>query len=176
MPIPYRILESGGPTILDMGAIADGDVSIWRDGHKLKGLSIPALQTKLGVGPSGFEAENKDAVTIKAGQQVTIHSSGTGVILANATDNSKNSVGVAVANIAVGFSGRIQTGDTLSLANWTDAMGAATLGAKAIYWLDTTSGKMTTSPPSTVGKVVQRVGYALDDHTLMIEIEDSILL
>lgn len=123
-----------------------------------------------------FTAENKDVATIKAGQPVAIHSSGTGVVRANATTSGKECVGLAMADIAVAVSGDIQTDGQLTLADWTDATGAATLAARATYYLDTTAGKLATASPGTVGNISQSCGSEVTTTTLDIRLRYPILL
>lgn len=130
------------------------------------------------VFPSGefYEAENKDSVTLNAGQPVATHSSGTGVVRANATDNSKPACGLVKTGSAAAVASKIQTDGLLTLADWTNATGTTALSAGARYYLSATVGLLTTTPPSSTGNVVQLVGKAVSLDTLRLEIEEEILL
>ena len=123
-----------------------------------------------------YSAENKDAATVSAGMVVAVHSSGTGVIHANATTNSENGVGLAQADILTTVSGNIQTDGLLTLTDWTAVIGSTTLSAAAIYYLDTTDGLLTTMPSSTAGNVTQQIGIAVSPTMLEIAIQPAILL
>ena len=123
-----------------------------------------------------FTGENKDAGTLKKGHIVASHSSGVGVVKANATDNTKNAVGFILADVAPTFAATVETEGLLILTDWTDACGTATLQAKGRYFLDSVAGKMTLSPPESAGMVVQLLGVAVDTVTLDIRLEDAVIL
>lgn len=129
-----------------------------------------------GGGSSEYTAENKDSVTIRAGQPVATHSSGTGVIRASSASVGVSCSGLATADIAVGASGSIQTGGPLTLADWTNVTGAASLSARTVYFLSGTPANLTDTPPSTTGECVQVIGRSIGLDTLRIEIEVPILL
>ncbi len=99
---------------------------------------------------------------------------------ANATATA-DSVGLvattpSIANGAVG-SVCVQDVLTLTTAQW-DAVTGQTGGLTAgKYYLDpATAGKMTPTPPSTVGQVVVELGRALSATDFKVEIKASILL
>jgi hypothetical protein len=133
-------------------------------------------------GPAGasaqefFTAENKEAVQIKQGQIVATHSSGTGAVLASASNNSKQAVGLMLADTGPAASGSIQVGGTFEMSDWTNVTGGVTLAPKTIYYLDTSPGKLTPTPDETPGKIVQRVGRSVSTTKLKIEIAEAILL
>lgn len=129
-----------------------------------------------GSSGSTLSAENKDGTTISAGMPAARHSSGTGVVHGNATDASKQAIGLATIDIAAGVSGNVQLSGTLQLADWTAVTGTTTLVALGLYYLNTTSGLLTTTPPSTVGNVVQLVGREVAPDTMEIMCEQGILL
>lgn len=84
------------------------------------------------------------------------------------------------ASIAAGAVGNIITGGILvaTTAQW-DAV-AGTTGGLAFgtrYFLDpTTAGKITSTPPTTVGQCVAVIGMALSTTELLVEIDPPILL
>lgn len=149
-------------------------------------VNVGAKQGPAGpVGPTGsgpcpsFTAENKSGGTLPAGRVVAVHSSGAGVTEADATDDTLPTVGLAVAPVAASVAGEYRTDGPLSLADWSGCLesGAAYLSPKSLYFLSaTTPGTLTPTAPTTVGRVVQSVGYALTSDTLQIEIEIPILL
>lgn len=107
---------------------------------------------------------------------VAVHSSGTGIVKANATDTSKPAVGLMTADTADTISGAVQTDGPFTLADWTAVIGSASLAAHTLYFLSTTGGLLTATPPSVGGNVVQRIGRAVSATTLAIEIGPTILL
>ncbi len=151
----------------------------WWDTGELQEYVWSGTLWKLVGSSSGFtySAENKGGTTILDGMAAAVHTSGVGVVKASAADNSKPAVGLAVLFINPAASGGIQTEGVFELANWTDVIGAASLTAKAIYYLDpATAGMLTATAPTTTGQVVQVVGRAVSTTKLDIEIGDPILL
>lgn len=124
-----------------------------------------------------LEAENKHGSTVSAGMVVTTHSSGTGFVLADATDIGKSVTGIARESIANTVSGEIQSEGLITLADWTAATGSSTLAAKANYFSDPANpGKLTTTAPTTTGHVSQLVGVAVSDDTMDLILSPPILL
>ena len=129
--------------------------------------------------PSEFDAENKDAGTIVAGEACSTHSSGTGVVKADASSGSKPACGLALIGAAPTFSVAVQTDGLFTLADWSSVTDAASvsLSAHALYFLSPINpGKLTITPPTAAGQVVQRIGRAVSADTLAVEIDDPILL
>lgn len=124
-----------------------------------------------------YSAVNKDTVTIPAGGACATDSSGVGVVRASAADGTKPCVGLAQASTANGFAATVQTNGTFTLADWTAVTGAASLAAKATYFLDPTNpGRLTNVAPTTPGQVVQIVGVAVSPSTLDLNPEPPVLL
>lgn len=127
--------------------------------------------------PTGYPAENKSGGIIYAGQPVCVHSSGSGVVQAQADDVDTRAIGLARVELADGETGDIQTEDIFVLADWTSATGSATLTARGIYYLDSANpGKLTSTAPIAIGDVVQEVGRAISDTMLAINIQQIVLL
>jgi hypothetical protein len=143
---------------------------------KLNAGQVPADVDSGGGGSATYSAENKEGSTISAGMVVAVHSSGTGVVKGNATDNSKNAVGLMVLDTANTISGDVQTDGPFTLADWTSVIGSTSLAAHTLYFLSTTGGLLTATPPSTGGNVVQAIGRAVSATTLDIDIQQAILL
>lgn len=160
----------------DVGHIAykTDDGTYWR----LTAIGPPLEWMQIGGAGAGsqYEVENVSGSDILAGQAVSVHTSGVGVVLASAADNTKNCFGLAVASAEDTMSTSVQTCGPLSMSDWTAATGAATLSAHATYYLDTVAGMLTTTPPSAVGNVLQKVGRAASPNIMSIEPEVAVLL
>lgn len=128
-----------------------------------------------GGGGAIFSAENKDGTTISAGMAVARHSSGSGFVHGDSTDNSKNAIGIAIESILTTISGDVQVDGVVTLADWTAATGSSTLTALGNYFLGT-GGQLTTTPPTTTGYVVQFIGRALSSTSMEILTHAAILL
>lgn len=126
--------------------------------------------------PVTFNSLNQEAFTIFKGQPVTIHSSGSGVVLASASNESTLAVGLATADILSGDIGVIITVGPLTVGDWTNTAGSITLTAKKQYYLSTVAGKITISPPSVALQNVQPIGKPVNASTLNIMILDPIIV
>ena len=104
------------------------------------------------------------------GMVAAVHSSGTGVAFANATGTGLRAVGIAKESITASTSGEIHTDGPLTMSDWTSVTGSTNLTAMGRYYLDTTDGKLTTTPPSSSGNLVQLVGVAVSPTTLDLQI------
>lgn len=154
-------------------APADGQVLVYSDADKQWEPQTPASA----AGNPTFSAENKDSGTLAAGAPVATHSSGTGIIGASAASGTGlQAVGLLAASVAAGFSGGVITDGPLTLADWTAVVGTTTLAAKAAYYLDTTAGRLTATPPAQGGQALQRIGVAVGPNTLDVRIARPILL
>lgn len=101
------------------------------------------------------------SATITAGQIVNIHSSSGAARVrpANATTEGLEANGFVLAGYASSATAEVyKPGDIIT--------GLSGLTADASYWLSTTPGSITTTPPSTAGNVVQYVGRALSTTSL----------
>lgn len=123
-----------------------------------------------------YRAQNKDVSQFAAGCPVATHSSGSGIVAASAANSSLPSVGIAAESIATGVTGAMVEGGILTLADWSAIVGTTTLAAKTTYFLSTTPGLLTPTPPTTSGQLLQRVGVSIAPDTLEIAIDDPILL
>jgi len=126
---------------------------------------------------TGFTGTNNNASPITIGQPVYKNSTTSQVDLADATDDTKNCIGlVGEASIAASATGYIQTGESLTMADWTIIIGSTNLTPGADYYLDTTAGKLTATAPSTSGNITQLVGKAVSATELLLTIRERILL
>jgi hypothetical protein len=122
---------------------------------------------------SAFTAENKDSVTIQKGQAVTIHSSGVGVIRADADLPGAPCDAIAGEDVAPGFSGTFITAGSLDQPDWTNVIGAPSLAAKATYYLSRTPGRLVATP-DPAGFFTQSVGRQVGPTTLDVSIKSKI--
>jgi hypothetical protein len=81
------------------------------------------------------------------------------------------------ASIADGLDGAIQNAGVLvaTTDEWdavTDETGGLTEGAR--YYLSTTAGKLTVTPPTEVGEILASLGVAMDTTRLVINIQTPI--
>lgn len=164
-----------------LGDLSDGPLNTPADGQVLawnEGLASAQWATGSGgtSGPPSYSAENRSGSTLSAGAPVSVHFSGVGVVGASAADGSKPAVGLVQGDTAATFAATVQTDGPLTIGDWSAVTGTATLAARATYYLDTTTAGLTTTPPSTGGQVVQRIGVAVSPTTLEIRLDRSILL
>lgn len=88
-----------------------------------------------------------------------------------------NVAGLVFAGAASAATGSyVPNGGRASQADWTSIVGAASLTPGAIYYLSATAGKLTTTAPTTSGKVVIKVGRAITIHIMVVEIGVGVLL
>lgn len=139
-------------------------------------IGVPKPQGGEQLGSGYFSAANKDLVTIYRGQLVAIHPSGSGVWRANASDDTRNAVGLMSEDTAVGSTNNVVTDEVFTQADWSTVVGTTNLQGGEIYFLDVVSGRMTMAPSGVSGQVIQQVGRAISNIALDIEIEGAILL
>ncbi len=149
-------------------------------GHSLKRsrggrkVSVPKPEGAEQLGAGYFSAENEDVTTILRGQVVAIHP--TGIWRANASDDTRNAVGLMSENTAVGARNNVVTDEVFTMSDWSAVIGKQNLDPGEIYFLDTVSGRLTVTPPRIPGQVAQQVGRAISSIALDIECEEAILL
>lgn len=128
-----------------------------------------------------ISAENGNAGSIVIGAPVYVSDDDeVDKARANAIGTSHVAGLVRDASIAAAATGTIQTDGVLTAttAEWdavTGETGGLTAGAR--YFLDAaTAGKLTQTAPTTVGQTVVKVGKALSTLSMIIDIEEAILL
>jgi len=119
---------------------------------------------------------NKDNVAFSVGTPLAMHSSGTGFVRADASDNNHNCVGLATVGASPGGTEVAQLDGPVSLSDWSAVTGTTTLAPRGIYYLAATPGLLTTTPPFSPGEVVQLVGESVSDQALELRLSVSILL
>lgn len=124
--------------------------------------------------PTGMVVETTSAVAseaLAAGDFVNFwDNAGTlNVRKADATGgNAKRADGFVKAGVSSSATATVYYG------NINDQVSGLTKGA--IYYLSGTPGGVTTTAPSSTGNIVQRVGKALSATSLLVEIQDTIVL
>jgi hypothetical protein len=138
--------------------------------------AVQALQQGGGASVLAFTAQNVGFPTLAAGAPVAINGNGIGVVRADATTNLLPAVGLAQASTAPAATATVITSGLVLLSDWTAVTGTQTLAPRGVYYLGTTAGTLTTTPPSGTGQVVQQVGIAATPGTLDVSIAPPILL
>lgn len=126
---------------------------------------------------SWLQKTNECEEAVLAGQVLYMQANSK-VKLAKADSTAHTNVcGLAIANALIGGSCTFIQDGKLTMADWTNVVGAATLSVGATYYLDPTNfGKLTTVAPTTVGQYVMSIGLAVASDTLELDIEQGILL
>lgn len=142
------------------------------------------LNAKLYVGPTDpkpvefvFSGLNFDFAVIFEGAVCAVHSSGQGLIRAIASNALASGVGIAQRSISPGQTGYCQTDGIFELQDWTSVIGQVNLFPRGYYFLDPNNpGRMTTTPPTMVGQILQFIGQAVSPKKLSLAISQAILL
>ena len=122
-----------------------------------------------GAAPT-FDATNKSGATIAAGNVVATHPSGIGVVLANATNDTRPAIGLSQGSAVDLATATIQTSGPFELADWTAITGTADLAAKANYYLSTTAGMLTATSPTSRPEISHMIGRAVSPRILDLNI------
>jgi len=136
---------------------------------------LPAGSTLAGSSAPLFTGQNKGS-NFWIGAAVARHSSGTGLILADATAMVRRSIGLATVGALTNFAEDVQLEGPFVLNDWTAVIGAVSLQPETDYFLSATPGMLTPISPSISGQISQPVGFSVTPTTLIINIEQAILL
>lgn len=147
------------PTLLD-GAVG----TFYCDGINVVGVSVSS-------GGGGITDSLAATETLTAGQLVNVFSSGGAAKMrkANATDSTKPAHGFVLAGVTSGNVGTFYGGAQINT-------GVSGLTPGATYYLDTTGGAITATPPSSSGNIVQEVGIALSATRLAFFPKSEVLI
>jgi hypothetical protein len=150
----------------------------WEQGvAEIKAIENYILNHPGGSGVAlSLPGKNKDTVAFAVGTPLAMHSSGTGFVRADASDNLHNCIGLATVGAAPDGTEVAQLDGPVILSDWTAVTGSTALAPRGVYFLSDTPGMLTTDPPSTPGKVIQLVGDAVSDQALELRLTNSILL
>lgn len=147
-------------------------------------MALPVPPTEFAPEDDVYGAINKDAVVLKMGTPVAVHSSGEGMVRAIADGIDHQCVGflrdAPVEGVQVAHTGNVLVDGVLELLDWTDIVGVNTLTAHMLYFLDALiPGKLTTAPPTydpAKEIFVQSIGVAVTPNKLEFDIQQPILL
>lgn len=144
---------------------------------------VQQLQTgdSISIQDTEFNLVNHEAGAVVCGSPVYIDAVGGFKKAQSNAAGTSDAIGLVAQSpsIANGASGAVSVQDVLTLTTvqWdavTGQSGGLTVGK---YYLDpATSGKMSITPPSTVGQLVVELGRALSATDFKIEIKASVLL
>lgn len=144
--------QSSTPPVLLAGIVG----SFYSDG-----LNVVGVATGTTGGGGGIVAGLLASTNLLAGQVVNVFNSGGSAKMqkADATDETKPASGFVLAPVMSGASGVFYGGGQI-------ITGLSGLTPGSVYYLDTTAGGLTDTPPSTSGNIIQEVGYALNATVL----------
>jgi len=114
--------------------------------------------------------------TINVGQPVYVSAADT-VNLADAdTLNTSHVLGLAVTDATANSNVIVMADGSVERSDWTAIAGTANLVPGAVYYLSTTAGYLTVTPPTGDGDHVVRCGVAVNLTTIDIEINEVAIL
>ena len=158
----------GATVVLDMPRACESTLAFSQFVHAiLEGYHAPCTDHTLDV----LAGE-----TVHAGAPAYIVSNNT-ANLASATGPVKSRVVGLITQAAFANNATIvQTDGSLNLADWTSVIGAASLTPGSVYFLHTTDGQMSTTPPTGDGDVVVTMGVAVTTTKFDIEVNEVAVL
>jgi hypothetical protein len=99
------------------------------------------------------------------------------VNLASAADGTKaKAIGFIVQGASANQATIVQTDGCVDLDDWSSVIGTANLTPGSTYFLSTTAGQMSTTPPTGDGQVVVTLGMAVTTKCFDIEINEIAVL
>ena len=114
--------------------------------------------------------------TVHAGAPAYIVSANT-ANLASATGLTKSrTVGLITQAASANAATIVQTDGSVVLADWTAVIGGSSLAPGSVYFLSTTDGQMSTTPPTSDGDVVVTMGIAVTTTKFDIEVNEVAVL
>lgn len=139
-----------------------------------------SLSDHVHISLDGYHPANELYVTanesIAVGQPLYVSSSNT-VNLADADSiNTSTAIGLAKTAATANEEVAVLTEGSLVQDDWTSVIGTANLTPSTIYYLDTSSGMMTSSVPSGEGDVIVSLGVAVTNKKFEIEINEVAVL
>lgn len=168
-------------------SISDGLTLAQTAGHE-KQRPLSASDTMALTGETGASGGQTGLLTVHtakgcgymyAGQPIYVKEDG--YLMLAVADMTAAKAGVA--GIVYSDSGGVICGDVqfmtdgeLELDDWTNATGSSTLTPGAAYYLSGTEGVMTTTPPSTTGEYVVKVGRAVSKRIFAIDLGEGVRL
>ena len=117
-----------------------------------------------------------DSTTLQ-GMVVYVPSDGHAELAQSDAVSTSGAIGLAEFDVTATNTGTYLTEGQISRNDWTSITGATSLTPGAVYFLSTSlAGGMSTTPPSTVGETIVRIGRAASLTVLDIEISQPVLL
>lgn len=114
--------------------------------------------------------------TINIGQPVYISAADTANLADADTLNTAHVLGLAISDATVNSAVIVLSEGSVERSDWTVVTGSANLTPGAIYYLSTTAGQMTTTPPTGDGDNVVRCGTAINTTKFDIEVNEVAIL
>ncbi len=171
------------PLVLNTGVIqqlqsADGlDVGAFQFpttiGTSAQVLQVPANGTTLVWGnlpnssmliTTGTVAEANGVV---AGNPIAMNS---GLVKAACdSDILSKTLGLAIESGSSGNTIQVAMGGYYSQTDWTAIIGTTHLTPHSYYYLTTTAGQLSTTPPSVTGQYVVQIGWALTNEVMLLQ-------
>jgi len=149
---------------------------------RLRGLSDDlALSDHVHVSKDGLtETTSQHTLTanetINVGQPVYVSSADT-VNLADAdTLNTSHVLGLAVTDATANSNVIVMADGSVERSDWTAITGTASLTPGVVYYLSTTAGGLTSTPPTGDGDNIVRCGVAVSTTKFDIEINEVAIL
>lgn len=131
---------------------------------------------KDGVTPSLTEYNLTANETINIGQPVYISAANT-VNLADAdTLSTSHVLGLAVTDATANQTVTVLSDGSVERSDWTAVIGTANLTPGVVYYLSTTAGGLTSTPPTGDGDNIVRCGVAVSTTKFDIEINEVAIL
>jgi hypothetical protein len=157
-----------------LGVKADGTDLEYKVLIGAAGITITHGVGQITIGGMPVLAYSAEAdVDIKAGQALHVKVNSHVEL---ATNNTNPQVaGIAIVDANTTFACDYVSSGEVDLPDWTDATGAANLTTGSVYYLDV-NGRITTTSPTSAGISVVKIGRAITNSTLDVEIEPPILL
>lgn len=123
-----------------------------------------------------IDLENKEAFTILTGQPVALHTSGVGIMLAQAFTPFRACIGLAAEDIPTLTVGPVRTEGVQSQLDWTASIGTSTFPPGTPRWFlsTVTPGTFQTAEPGS-GTLLQLVGISPTPTELDIRLEPKVI-
>lgn len=150
--------------------------------ERLRGLSdalaladaVHVAKDGLSVQPSTYTLTANE--TINIGQPVYISAADT-VNLADAdTLSTSHVLGLAVTDATANQTVTVLSDGSVERSDWTAVIGTANLTPGVVYYLSTTAGGLTSTPPTGDGDTIVRCGVAVSTTKFDIEINEIAVL
>lgn len=163
-------LNSAASQVMDKSRGVTSNLSLTDTAH----VALDGYHPNAGEDLSAHYVTANESVVI--GQPVYVSSSNT-VNLADASSvNTSKVVGLTSTPASANGTTILLTEGSVNQADWTAVTGTANLAPGSVYFLGTTAGKMTTTPPTGDGEVVVTLGTAITTKKFDIEVNEVAIL